>query len=290
MLERLEPVLQRLGVRVVLVEGDTNSVLAGALAAAKLDIRVGHVEAGLRSRDRSMPEELNRIVADHLADHLYAPTEEAVANLRREGIDGERVRLTGNTVVDACRRHLPRAKPESVLERRGLAAGGYLLVTVHRQENTDRAERLSAILDGVLGSSEASGLPAVFPIHPRTVKAVESAGLRSRLETVTALRTTEPLGYLEFLALLAHAGVALTDSGGVQEEACILGVPCVTLRDNTERPETLAVGANRLAGADSTRIVESTLSALAGGHAWAQPFGDGRAGRRIAEHVVSLLG
>jgi UDP-N-acetylglucosamine 2-epimerase (non-hydrolysing) len=165
-----------------------------------------------------------------------------------------------------------------------------LLLTLHRQENTDSSERLASIIEGVVKAAEATGLPLVFPVHPRTVKALTESGLNSRLEQSEAVCTTEPLGYLEFLGLLVGAAAVLSDSGGVQEEACILGVPCVTLRDNTERPETVEVAANRLVGADTERIVQATREALSTSRSWSQPFGDGRSGLRIAEHAASLLG
>lgn len=259
----------------VLVQGDTNTVLAGALVASKMHIPVGHVEAGLRSGDRSMPEELNRIVTDHLSDLLFPPTQEAVDNLRREGIPPARIVMTGNTVVDAVRRHKARA-----LERLPQTSP-YILLTAHRAENVDSPERLQGMLDGARRVAASHGLRILFPVHPRTKARLENSGI-----VATGMDLVPPTGYLEFLALEAGASLILSDSGGVQEEACILGVPCVTLRDNTERPETIEVGANRLAGTDPERIVAAAREALAADREWPCPFGDGHAAERILEALA----
>jgi len=247
----LETVLMAERPDVVLVQGDTNTVLAGALAASKLHIKVGHVEAGLRSYDRSMPEEINRVVADHISDYCFAPTDISKANLLKEGIAEEKIHVTGNTIVDSVYQNLEIAmRKVNILADLDLEPKGYFLVTSHRQENVDNKERLGEIIRGLEMVKSEFGLPVVFPVHPRTRKMVESFGFE-----LDGIRAIEPLGFLEFLQLEANARMALTDSGGVQEEACILGVPCVTLRDNTERPETLDVGANVLAGVSSERIM-----------------------------------
>ena len=264
---------------VVLVQGDTNTVLAGALAASKLHIKVGHVEAGLRSYDRSMPEEINRVVADHVSDYCFAPTEISRANLLKEGIAEEKIHVTGNTIVDSVYQNLEIAmRKVNILADLDLEPKGYFLVTSHRQENVDNKERLGEIIRGLEMVKSEFGLPVVFPVHPRTRKMVESFGFE-----LDGIRAIEPLGFLEFLQLEAGARLALTDSGGVQEEACILGVPCVTLRENTERPETLDVGANVLAGTVSQRIMDGARNMLEAGESWKNPFGDGNAGQRIIQ-------
>jgi len=275
----LEAVLMAERPDVVLVQGDTNTVMAGALAASKLHIKVGHVEAGLRSYDRSMPEEINRVVADHVSDYCFAPTDISKANLLKEGIAEEKIHVAGNTIVDSVYQNLEIAmRKVNVLADLGLEPKGYFLVTSHRQENVDNKERLGEIIRGLEMVKSEFGLPVVFPVHPRTRKMVESFGFE-----LDGIRAIEPLGFLEFLQLEAGARLALTDSGGVQEEACILGVPCVTLRENTERPETLDVGANVLAGTVSQRIMDGARNMLEAGESWKNPFGDGNAGQRIIQ-------
>ncbi len=273
----IAPILERERPDVVLVEGDTNSVLAAGLAAHKLGIRVGHVEAGLRSYDRSMPEEINRILTDHLSDHLFAPTERSRGILLGEGVAAERVHVTGNTVVDEVLRQRERARAPGRLARFGVAGGRFALATAHRAENVDHEARLRGILAGLAGAGRALGMPVLAALHPRTAKRIDALGLADD----DAVRRLPPLGYLEFLGLQAEAALVLTDSGGLQEEACCLGVPCVTLRDNTERPESLEVGANRLAGADAGRIVAAARAAIAAPRGWPNPIGDGRSGERI---------
>ncbi len=277
----LEAVLMAERPDVVLVQGDTNTVIAGALAASKLHIKVGHVEAGLRSYDRSMPEEINRVVADHVSDYCFAPTEISKANLLKEGIAPEKIHVTGNTIVDSVYQNLEIAmRKVNILADLGLEPKGYFLVTSHRQENVDSRERLGEIIRGLEMVKREFGLPVVFPVHPRTRKMAESFGFE-----LDGIRAIEPLGFLEFLQLEAGARLALTDSGGVQEEACILGVPCVTLRDNTERPETLDVGANVLAGVSSERIMSGARRMLEAESGWMNPFGDGRAGMKIVQYL-----
>ncbi len=250
---------------VVLVQGDTNTVLAGALAASKLHIKVGHVEAGLRSYDRTMPEEINRVVADHISDYLFAPTKNSRENLRREGIAEEKIYVTGNTIVDSVYQNLEIARRKvNVLADLGLKPKEYFLVTAHRQENVDSRERLGEILKGLELVSREFGLPVVFPVHPRTKKMADEFGFEFEFDG-NGIRAIEPLGFLEFLQLEANARLALTDSGGVQEETCILGVPCVTLRENTERPETVDVGANVLAGVSSIEMLKATKQMLSQG-------------------------
>ncbi len=267
---------------IALVQGDTNTVLAGALAAVKLGIRLGHVEAGLRSYDRTMPEEINRVTADHVSDLLFAPTETARANLAREGIE-KGVFVTGNTVVDAVRQNLRLA------EESGAGAGlmdpeGYFLMTMHRQENVDNPERLASILKGLDLVSGKFGKKIIYPMHPRTRKRLREFGITVKTGNIAI---TEPVDYLSFLRLECGAGLIFTDSGGVQEEACILKVPCVTLRYNTERPETVEAGANMLAGTSPEKILECAGMMLDRDRSWVNPFGDGKSGERITEIISS---
>lgn len=276
-LQGIEKVLMTRRTDVVLVQGDTNTVMAGALAAAKLHIPVGHVEAGLRSFDRRMPEEINRVVADHLSTYLFAPTDIARDNLLHEGILDESIHITGNTIVDAVQQNLAIARRNGdLLPGLGLTRGEYFLVTAHRAENVDDKTRLAGIFQGLQAIQEEYGLPVIFPMHPRTQKMLSGFGIPHE-----GIRVMQPAGFLEFLQLEANARLVLTDSGGVQEETCILGVPCVTLRENTERPETLAVGSNILAGTAPASIAEAVRRMLGSETGWTNPFGDGMAGRRI---------
>jgi UDP-N-acetylglucosamine 2-epimerase (non-hydrolysing) len=275
----IAPLLEAERPDVLLVEGDTNSVLAAALAAHKLGIRVGHVEAGLRSYDRQMPEEINRILTDHVSDHLFAPTPRARDTLVREGVEASRIHVTGNTVVDELELQRRRATRPEVLARFGVAPDRFALATVHRVENVEHPDRLRGIFTGLAAAGRALGVPVLAALHPRTSAKLEGEAL----ELDCAVRVIPPLGYLDFLALHAQAALMLTDSGGLQEEACCLHVPCVTLRDNTERPESVEVGANMLAGADPERIVEATLTMRSRPRDWPNPFGDGRSGPRIVE-------
>jgi len=287
MLAGIEEVLIKEEPGVVLVEGDTNTVLAGALAASKLGIKVGHVEAGLRSYDRRMPEEINRVVADHISDYLFAPTVQSRDILLGEGVSDEKVFVTGNTVVDAVYQNKGIANDRG--ETLDLICGAgldlepnrYLLATVHRQENVDDAVRFAGILNGLELVSDEFSLPVIYPTHPRSRKMMEEFSLDA-----VGVTFIEPLDYLSFLKLEADARLVLTDSGGVQEETCILNVPCVTLRDNTERPETAMVGANVLAGADPGKILEGARVMLGRGRDWENPFGDGRAGERIVSIMI----
>jgi UDP-N-acetylglucosamine 2-epimerase (non-hydrolysing) len=285
MLIRIEKVLLEEKPGVVLVEGDTNSVLAGALAAVKLHIKVGHIEAGLRSYDRNMPEEINRVIADHCSDYLFAPTQKAKTILLREGIPEEKIFVTGNTIVDAIYQNLELAKRTLNFELRtlNLESKNYFLVTLHRQENVDNRERFASILEGLDKVATEFHLPVVYPIHPRSRKMMEHFNLEPK-----NLELIEPLDFLSFLQLESNAKLILTDSGGVQEEACILGIPCVTLRDNTERPETLEVGSNILAGDIPEKILKCSQIMLGKGNNWQNPFGDGKAGKRIVEILTSV--
>jgi UDP-N-acetylglucosamine 2-epimerase (non-hydrolysing) len=272
MMMGIERVLLKEGPDIVLVEGDTNTVLAGALASVKIGVALGHVEAGLRSFDRSMPEEINRIVADHVSDLLFAPTEIARRNLIREGVVEDRIFLTGNTIVDAVYQNLKLAESINIQ----FIDDDYFLVTVHRQENTDNPERLKNIIEGLKLVRKYFNTSIIYPIHPRTLERIREYGINTE-----GLNLIEPLDYLSFLKLESKAKLILTDSGGVQEEACILKVPCITLRYNTERPETLEVGANVLAGTEPKEILEKAKIMIYAKRNWENPFGDGKAATRI---------
>ena len=278
MLGGIEDVFEKEAPDIVLVEGDTNTVLAGALAASKMHIPVGHVEAGLRSYDRRMPEEINRVLTDHISDYLFAPTGISKENLVREGLLNG-VHVVGNTIVDATYQNLEIASKRSVvLEELGLEGDDYFLITLHRAENVDDKETLNKILTAFNRLADAYDVPLVFPIHPRTRKMVDRFGLGSMLDHI---RIIEPVGYLDFLILEKSAKLILTDSGGVQEEACILSVPCVTLRDTTERPETVNAGKSVLAGSDPDSVARCAEEMLGRKLSDENPFGDGRSGARI---------
>jgi UDP-N-acetylglucosamine 2-epimerase (non-hydrolysing) len=275
MLGAIEDVLEKENPDVVLVYGDTNSTLAGALAAAKLHVPVAHIEAGLRSFDRRMPEEVNRVLTDHASDLLFCPTETAVRNLAAEGVT-EGVFLVGDVMCDAMEYNRAVAEERSrVLEEVGVRPGEYLVVTVHRPSNTDSRENMAAIL-GALGDA---GRPVVFPVHPRTRKYLSEYGLLA--EMPENVRIIEPLGYLDMLHLMAHAEKILTDSGGIQKEAYMLGVPCITLRENTEWVETVEAGWNVLVGARREKILEAIRSETPERRP-KSCFGNGKASSEIA--------
>lgn len=282
MLEAVENVLLKERPDLVLVCGDTNSTLAGALAAVKLHIPVAHVEAGLRSFNRQMPEEINRVLTDHIADILFAPTEAAVENLRREGIPEERVHLVGDVMYDAALYYGKLAGQKSrILENLGLQAGGYILATVHRAENTDSPQRLKAIFQGLELAVWQAGLPVVLPLHPRTKMAMQQYGMDKQ-----NLVIIPPLGYLDMVMLEQNAALIATDSGGVQKEAYFFRVPCVTLREETEWVELVQTGWNRLVPPVSAEAVTAAVRAALGNRGReVQLYGDGRAG----ETVVGIL-
>jgi UDP-GlcNAc3NAcA epimerase len=281
MLERLGPLLAAEAPDLVLVYGDTTTTLAGALAAAKAGLPLGHVEAGLRSFDRTMPEEQNRVVADHLSTLLFCPTDAAVANLRAEGITAG-VTKVGDVMLDASRLFAPAAATRPGPAALGLEARRYLLVTVHRAAATDTREALAALVRLLTAIDE----PMVFPVHPRTRHRLEAAALWEPLAAHPPLRLTPPVGYLDFTALLASARAVLTDSGGVQKEAYFLRVPCLTLRETTEWVETVDGGFNRLVGMDPERARDA-LSDLREPPERPPYYGDGAAAERIAAVVLA---
>lgn len=277
MLEGIEQAILSVQPSVVLVYGDTNSTLAGALAAAKLHVPVAHVEAGLRSFNRKMPEEINRVATDHVSDLLFAPTETAVGNLAAEGISGDSVLRSGDVMLDATRWYEPRAREQTIRKDLGLEAQGYVLATVHRAESTDDPDRLKAIFGGLT----ASPIPVVLPLHPRTRAKVAP-------ELLAGLTVLDPLGYFDMLALEMEARLIVTDSGGVQKEAFFQGMPCLTLRSETEWVELVELRWNRLADLTSAETVAKSLrSALEAGPGLpGTPYGTGDAGRQIVQALA----
>jgi UDP-N-acetylglucosamine 2-epimerase (non-hydrolysing)/UDP-GlcNAc3NAcA epimerase len=283
MLAALEPLLDELRPDAAIVYGDTNSTLAGALAAAQQRVPVVHVEAGMRSFERAMPEELNRVLTDHLGELLLCSSETAAENLRAESVAG-RVQVVGDVMVDVALRWGPAAREnDTVLEAYDVGHGGYLLMTAHRAGNVDDSARLGMLVKLI----EALPAPIVFPLHPRTRTRLQEGGLLGALEQLDGVTLTEPLGYVEFSALLHHARAVVTDSGGVQKEAYLAGVPCVTLRTSTEWVETVQAGWNTLVDLDPP----VALAALARNPPDERPqlYGDGRAAERCVEAIDSLV-
>jgi UDP-N-acetylglucosamine 2-epimerase (non-hydrolysing) len=268
---------------IALVEGDTNTTLGAALSAFKSKVKIGHVEAGLRSHDRTMPEELNRILVDHCSDYLFAPTKTSRGLLLMEGIPSEKVLVTGNTIVDAVFKNIRLAQKEKlVLEKFHLKYKQYVLVTIHRPENVDSKLRFQSILKALEMINRALDLTILFPIHPRSTKNIRSFSIK----IPKSIHVVEPTDYLSFLTLLSAARLVITDSGGIQEEACILRTACVTVRDNTERPETVEVGSNMIAGVKPDKILSAVKIMLEVHTNWRNPFGDGNAAAKIIDSIV----
>lgn len=284
-----EDVLEAYPAALVVLVGDVNSTLACALVAAKREVRIAHIEAGLRSFDRSMPEELNRILTDQLADLLFTTSPEAEENLLREGIEPERIHFVGNVMIDTLVTHLDEAIARAVWCKWSLAPGRYAVLTLHRPANVDYDGTLSEIMRAI--ATLQRDLPVVFPVHPRTLSCLKAVGLEQHLRALPNLHLTEPLGYIDFLSLLARSRLVLTDSGGVQEESTYLGIPCLTLRENTERPVTVAVGTNMVIGVQAERIRDAAKAVLSGNvkASGIPPLWDGRTARRIVEILRRTL-
>jgi UDP-N-acetylglucosamine 2-epimerase (non-hydrolysing) len=285
-MERFEPVILREKPDWVLVVGDVNSTLACALVCSKLGTKVAHVEAGLRSRDRTMPEEINRLLTDQISDLLFTPSEDADQNLVAEGIPRERIRFVGNVMIDSLLKLLESSASSPIRETLGVADNDYAVVTLHRPSNVDKPETFKQIFEALIDLSER--LPIVFPLHPRTRKTMEEFGLTEAARS-SNLHLIDPLGYLDFLRLYSGARLVLTDSGGIQEETTALGIPCLTLRENTERPITIELGTNKLVGSKREAIVAAASEALNGSFSnkpRIPPLWDGRTAERI---VSSLL-
>lgn len=282
-MKRFEPVVLERNPDMVLVVGDVNSTIACALVASKLGVAVAHVEAGLRSFDRRMPEEINRILTDRISDMLFVSEPSGIENLRREGVDSAGVHFVGNVMIDTLQFNLQKAQASSILDDRGLTPKAYAVVTMHRPSNVDDPVVFGRILDAF--EQVQNDLPVIFPMHPRTRNNIEKMGLADRVQAMKQFRIIEPLGYLDFLKLLAEAAVVITDSGGIQEETTILRTPCLTVRENTERPVTLDQGTNQLVGTDSDKILSAYRAARANPPTDrpAPEKWDGRAAGRIAE-------
>jgi UDP-N-acetylglucosamine 2-epimerase (non-hydrolysing) len=288
-MEAFEPVCLKTSPDLVLVVGDVNSTLACSLVSSKLGIRIAHVESGLRSFDRSMPEEINREVTDLLSDYLFTTCKEARTNLERVGVPSERIFFVGNVMIDSLNMNLPRARSRPVLEELRLNDGAFGLITLHRPSNVDHPEILESILDSIDEIQERIAL--IFPAHPRTVKAIRKFKFEKRLRRMKNLNVIAPLGYLDFLAVMDRAAFVLTDSGGIQEETTVLGIPCLTLRENTERPVTIDQGTNILVGLNNGRIIEEAFRILDGGGKKGQlpPLWDGKTSGRIVRILLEEL-
>lgn len=284
MIKNIEAVLEDEGPDTVVVQGDTNSVLAGAIAASKLpSVALAHVEAGLRSFDRTMPEEVNRRLTDHAADHLFPPTETARDNLLDENLPPDRITVTGNTIVDAVEQHVTLARQQATIHSTLDLDAPYGLLTAHRAENVDDPDRFRALLDGVVTAARERDLDVYYPVHPRAESRLDEFDI----EVPSPITCIEPQDFFDFLALEDCAEIVFTDSGGVQEEACILQTPCVTLRETTERPETVDVGANRLVGVETADIVAGVDAMLSRDADWDNPFGNGTAAEQILDVLES---
>ena len=288
-MQAFEPVVIKEKPDWVVVVGDVNSTLACAIVCAKLNVKVAHVEAGLRSHDRSMPEEINRLLTDQIADLLLTPSRDGDANLRAEGIAETRIRFVGNVMIDSLMTQLDRARQSSVLSTLELEEKNYAVLTLHRPSNVDESAAFMRILDAL--EEIAHRLPIIFPAHPRTRKMIEELGLGPRVQSIRNLRVIDPVGYLDFLRLISCARLVLTDSGGIQEETTVLGIPCITLRENTERPITVEMGTNTIAGTDTNKIIAAANRALDNplpeSNVRIPELWDGRAADRILDALVS---
>ena len=270
----------------VIVVGDVNSTLAASLAAAKCKVKVAHVEAGLRSFDRGMPEELNRIIADHIADFLFTTEESGNRNLAAEGIDKKNVFFVGNVMIDSLISHKEKSKQSKILSKLKLEKNNYAVLTLHRPSNVDNGKSLEYVLD--ILSQVQKKIKIVFPVHPRTLKNLANFNLMSKIKSQKNLIVTEPLGYLDFLNLMSNSRFVLTDSGGIQEETTVLGVPCITIRNNTERPVTAEEGTNVLVSTDKNKILQAAGKLIKGAEFKAKipKFWDGKASERIVEIIL----
>lgn len=286
-LQRFEPVLQERRPDWLVVVGDVNSTLACAMVASKCGVRIAHVEAGLRSFDRTMPEEINRVLTDCLSDLLFVTEPAGMDNLAREGFERSKCHLVGDTLADTLLRHLPRAREITLDSSLQFGGAPYAVLTLHRPSNVDSPDALREIVGGLIAIS--CKMPVVFPVHPRTAAALTRFGLEAPLHSVPGIRRIAPLGYLDFLKLMSEARLVLTDSGGIQEETTILGVPCMTLRETTERPYTLTHGTNRLVKptAAAMTLAFEELIAEPSGMQSNNPLTDGRAGQRITQILIS---
>lgn len=286
MLTAIEDILLKEKPDILLVCGDANTNMAGALAARKIHVQVGHVEAGLRSFDWRMPEEHNRIIIDHISEYLFAPTYQAKEHLIRDGVKGE-IFVVGNTIVDATLKYSKIAKQKSQSDVFKLTNGNpFVLFTLHREENVDNKNVITNLIEAVVEILAEYDLRIIFPVHPRTWKMFVQFGLDKTVLDRRNMKIIKPLGYLDFLAFLSQAKIVMTDSGGIQEESCILNVPCITLRESTERQETIKIGANYLAGTEKKKIAgvfNAVFKSAATKKKWKNPYGDGKTAKRIID-------
>jgi UDP-N-acetylglucosamine 2-epimerase (non-hydrolysing) len=282
-MKRFEPVVLDAAPDVVVVVGDVNSTIACGLVTAKLGIKLAHVEAGLRSFDRSMPEEINRVLIDAISDFLFCTEQSGVENLLNEGVPKDKIHFVGNVMIDTLMRNRARAQHSTILDRLALGGERYAVLTLHRPANVDDARVFEKILDAL--DVIIRDMPVIFPVHPRTRRYLSSGTVGARVNRMTGLRLTEPLGYLDFLRLMSSAAVVLTDSGGIQEETTILKVPCLTLRENTERPVTVTHGSNRIVGRNPQRILAAYRDTVSpnGRRFQVPPLWDGQAASRIVD-------
>jgi UDP-N-acetylglucosamine 2-epimerase (non-hydrolysing) len=291
MIKGLEQVLIHEKPDLVLVQGDTNAVLSGAIVSSKLHIPVGHVEAGLRSYDKTMPEEINREIADVCSKMFFVPTERSAINLILEGINPKNIFITGNTIVDACSRNLEIAKKKAIIPFKVNENDKLLTLTMHRAENVDNDNRLQNIIEALI---ELDDVTIIFPVHPRTLKNLKKHNLLRKMEKSGHIKLIKPIGYLDFLLLLSKSEIVMTDSGGIQEEAITLNIPCTTLRYNTERPETVEAGGNILLGADKKKIVNTVKQILNNPIMYSKmseaknPYGEGNSSKKILDSILNL--
>jgi UDP-N-acetylglucosamine 2-epimerase (non-hydrolysing) len=287
-MKRFEPVVLEHKPDAVLVVGDVNSTVACALVATKLGIKTIHIEAGLRSFDRTMPEEINRILTDAISDVLFVTEPSGVENLKNEGIDGNKVHLVGNVMIDTLEMHKRKADKSDILTRLNLVPGKFCVVTLHRPSNVDECQAFRRILNALVKIQ--NDIQVVFPVHPRTLKQFESIGLVRERGDFSNIMMTEPLGYLDFLKLMSESRIVITDSGGIQEETTVLGIPCLTVRENTERPITITEGTNILVGTDTERIMFGFRESLSRKRTCSRPhLWDGRASERIVQILLSVF-
>jgi UDP-N-acetylglucosamine 2-epimerase (non-hydrolysing) len=285
MINGIQNILKKEMPDIVLVLGDTNTVLAGALAAHRLGIKIGHIESGLRSYEIMM-EEINRVLVGLHASYHFAPTRISKENLLKEGIEESRIFITGNTIVDSLLENINIANNKyDILKKFNLEKDNYILVTLHRPENVDNKYILQNILKGLELTYEKFNLPIIFSVHPRTRNRIKEFNLKIKDE----INIIDPQGYLEFLQLMANSRLIITDSGGLQEESCVLKVPCVTIREVTERPESIEVGSNILAGYDPVKILECSQEMMNKDRNWENPFGDGKAGKKIIDNIINIF-
>jgi UDP-N-acetylglucosamine 2-epimerase (non-hydrolysing) len=287
-MKRFEPVVLEHKPDAILVVGDVNSTVACALVAVKLGIQTIHVEAGLRSFDRTMPEEINRVLTDAISDILFVTEPSGVANLKNVGVNGHKVHFVGNVMIDTLDMHKRKADKSDILVRLNLLPREFCVVTLHRPSNVDECRSFSSILDAL--DEIQKEIKVVFPVHPRTLKQFESTGLIQRLADSTNIMLTEPLGYLDFMKLMSESRIVITDSGGMQEETTVLGIPCLTVRENTERPITITEGTNVLVGTDTSRIIKGYRESLSKVYSNARPrLWDGKASERIVQVLLKSL-